>query len=163
MTRGQRNKANNTANKLGDICCFFCVWCTFGLCCFQLSQDGKSRLPDILQDFSDDFQNLQHFDQTWTCGPRSYHQHSSKSTRNLWEHQAWVYGLRWRPVCCIFFLSDFLGFRHATAFSFLVFLDSDMSLHFTFCFVLRLFRFFRLCVICVHLTLQYYGCRLCFP
>ena len=69
-----------------------------------------------------------------------------KNTRKLWEHQAWVYGLRWRPVCCIFFLSDFLGFRHAIAFSFLVFLDSGMSLHFILCFVLRLFRCFRLCV-----------------
>ena len=106
-------------------------------------------IPDLLQYFLDEFWNFQNspnIDQVWTCGPRIYCQNIIKNTRTLWEHQAWVYGLRWRPVCCIFFLSDFLGFRHATAFSFLVFLDSGMSLHFIFCFVLRLFRFFRLSV-----------------
>ena len=104
-------------------------------------------IPDLWQYFLDEFWNFPNspnIDQVWTCGPRIYYQNTIKNTRKLWEHQAWVYGLRWRPVCCIFFLSDFLGFRHATAFSFLVFLDSGMSLHFILCFVLRLFRFFQI-------------------
>ena len=104
---------------------------------------------DLLQYFLNEFWNFPRFTKNRPSldrGPRIYYQNSFKNTRKLWEHQAWVYGLRWRPVCCIFFLSDFLGFRHATAFSFLVFLDSGMSLHFILCFVSSLFRCFRLCV-----------------
>ena len=42
-------------------------------------------IPDRLQYFLDDFWNDKKCDQIWTLGPRTYHQHTSKNTRTIWE------------------------------------------------------------------------------
>jgi len=73
-----------------------------------------------------------------------------KKYKKFWEHQAWVYGLRWRPVSCIFFLSDFLGFRLLNQARDCIFVSDFLGFRhvtaFYFMFFFEIVSFFRFCV-----------------
>ena len=43
-------------------------------------------IPDRFRYFLDDFWNFEKCDQTWTLGPRIYHQNATKNTSRTWEH-----------------------------------------------------------------------------
>ena len=63
-------------------------------------------IPDQLQYFLDDFWNFQNVHQIWTCGPRIYHQKTTKNIRKFMESSLKVLFLHIWTSCLVNFGKD---------------------------------------------------------